>query len=161
MLYAIPPDLGTFNVTMGYSLKSTPVAAFVSMLADLQQSWREPEQTFYFRQVLPILSHSFTLGVSGKAARQLTREITDNNFYQVPKDIFKDDTFLRMVFAPVHSATETIDYVAAILDLLMDKAAQDIAQEKEAAAEGLLGGGRAGSGCGACRRYRGRRVTPI
>ena len=135
MLYAIPPDLGTFNVTMGYSLKSTPVAAFVSMLADLQQSWREPEQTFYFRQVLPILSHSFTLGVSGKAARQLTREITDNNYYQVPKDIFQDDTFLRMVFAPVLSATETIDYVAAILDLLMDKAAQDIAREKEAAAD--------------------------
>ena len=133
MLYAVPTDLGTFNVTMGYSLKSTPVAAFVTMLAALQQSWRENERTFYFRQVLPLLSHSFTLGVSGKAARRFTQEITRQNLYQVPMDLFQEDTFLRLIFQPIHSADEAIRYVDTILDLLMQKASQDIEMEKEAA----------------------------
>ncbi|MBR5714975.1 MAG: PD-(D/E)XK nuclease family protein [Bacteroidales bacterium] len=133
MLYAVPADLGTFNVTMGYSLKSTPVAAFVTMLAALQQSWRENERSFYFRQVLPLLSHSFTLGVSGKAARRFTQEITRQNLYQVPMDLFQEDAFLSLIFKPIHSADEAIGYVDTILDLLMKKAAQDIEIQKEAA----------------------------
>ena len=132
MLYAVPSDLGTFNVTMGYSLKSTPVAAFVSMLAALQQSWREKERTFYFRQVLPLLSHSFVLGVSGKAARSCTQDITRHNYYQVPIDLFQHDAFLRLIFKPIDSATDAVKYIDNILDLLMKKAAEDIEAQNEA-----------------------------
>ena len=131
MLYAVPSEFGTFNVTMGYNLKSTPVAAFVTMLAALQQSWRENERTFYFRQVLPLLAHSFTLGVSGKAARKFTQEITNQNLYQVPVELFNKDAFLSLIFSPIHSANEAVEYVDTILDLLMKKAAQDIALENE------------------------------
>ena len=132
MLYAVPSDLGTFNVTMGYSLKSTPVAAFVAMLAALQQSWREKERTFYFRQVLPLLSHSFVLGVSGKAARSCTQKITRHNYYQVPIDLFQHDAFLRLIFKPIDSAADAVGYVDNILELLMKKAAEDIEAQNEA-----------------------------
>ena len=131
MLYAVPSDLGTFNVTMGYGLKSTPVAAFVAMLAALQQSWREKERTFYFRQVLPLLSHSFVLGVSGKAARSCTQEITKHNYYQVPIDLFQHDAFLRLIFKPIDSASDAVRYIDGILDLLMKKAAEDIEAQNE------------------------------
>lgn len=132
MLYAVPASLDAFNVTMGYSLKSTPVAAFVSMLAALQLSWREREKSFYFRQVLPILSHSFTLGVTGLTARALAKKITGLNLYQVPMSTFEEDEFLSMIFRPIDTAEATIKYVDDILDLLMQRAAQDIAAEKEA-----------------------------
>ncbi len=132
MLYAVPSELGTFNVTMGYSLKNTPVAAFVSMLATLQQSWREHERSFYFRQVLPLLSHSFVLGVSGKAARRCAQDITKYNLYQVPIEHFQKDAFLSMIFKPISSAADAVGYVDAILELLMKKAAQDIDSQNEA-----------------------------
>ena len=132
MLYAVPSELGTFNVTMGYSLKSTPVAAFVGMLAALQQSWRENERSFYFRQVLPLLSHSFILGVSGSSARKFTHDIVKQNLYQVPKELFQNDAFLSLIFKPINSAAEAIVYVDNILDLLMKKAAQDIEMQNEA-----------------------------
>lgn len=135
MLYAVPAGLGAFNVTMGYGLRSTPVAAFVSMLASLQQTWREKERTFYFRQVLPLLSHSFTLGVAGKAARGITRDITTQNLYRVPAALFAEGTFLKLVFRPVPGADEAVGYVDAILALLMEKAAADIAASKEAEAD--------------------------
>ncbi len=138
MLYAVPSDLGAFNVTMGYSLKSTPVAAFVSMLAALQQSWRENGQTFYFRQVLPILAHSFTLGVSGDQARQITKKIIDQNLYQVPMSLFEGDPFLSEVFMPLRDAEKTIKYIDDILDMLMNRAAEDIAALKESDDDGQM-----------------------
>ncbi len=132
MLYAVPSSLDAFNVTMGYSLRSTPVAAFVTMLAALQQSWREHEKSFYFRQVLPLLAHSFTLGVSGESAREITKTITSQNRYKVTLDTFANDEFLSLIFRPLHTVDETIAYIDAILDKLMQVAARDIAKEKEA-----------------------------
>lgn len=132
MLYAVPSELGAFNVTMGYSLKSTPVAAFVGMLAALQQSWRENERSFYFRQVLPLLSHSFVLGVSGTSARKYAHDIAKQNLYQVPMALFQNDPFLSLIFKPIYSAAEAVEYVDNILDLLMKKAAQDIEMQKDA-----------------------------
>ena len=126
MLYAVPRAFDSFNVTMGYSLRTTPVAAFVQKLAQLQQAWRERERTFYFRQVLPLLSHSFTLGMTGRTARQLSARINDGNLYQVPQSLFADDAFLSRVFRPLRTATETLDYLLELLNLLMKRAARDI-----------------------------------
>ena len=133
MLYAIPAELGTFNVTMGYNLRLTPVSAFVGLLTDLQQSWREEAKCFYFRQVLPILSHSFTLGVSGDKARRISKEISEQNLYQVPIDMLNKDEFLGLVFRPLHDATETVCYLEEILSFLMERAAQVISAHEEPA----------------------------
>lgn len=124
MLYAVPMD--NFNVTMGYNLKNTPIAAFVGYLSALQQVWKPSTRSFYFRQVLPILSHSFTLGLSGEKARGLCKQITEQNMNQVPQEVFAEDPFLRLIFQPLQTAQETLTYLDQILGLLMEKAAQDI-----------------------------------
>lgn len=126
MLYAVPQELSNFNVTMGYCLRNTPVAAFVGMLEKLQQSWHEEGQTFYFRQVLPILSHGFTLGICGNKARALTKQIVEGNHFQVSPSLFAGNDFLQRVFAPVGQANEALEYLLCLLDLLMKRAARDI-----------------------------------
>lgn len=126
MLYAVPKELEQFNVTMGYSLRNTPVAAFVSMLEKLQQSWRPESQTFYYREVLPILSHSFTLGICSHQARVLNKQIVDGNLFQVPPSHFADEPFLQCIFRPVTQAGEALDYLLELLELLMERAARDI-----------------------------------
>lgn len=135
MLYAVPEDFDRFNVTMGYSLRNTPVAAFVAKLAALQQSWRPNEQTFYFRQVLPLLSDSFTMGLSGTRAADISKSIVKGNKYQVSPSEFAADKFLLSVFRPISSAIDAIAYVKDVLDQLTERAAIDIAltrqEEKE------------------------------
>lgn len=126
MLYAVPQELDKFNVTMGYSLRNTPVAAFVGMLEKLQQSWRQEGGTFYFREVLPILSHSFTLGICGDKARALSKQIVDGNLFQVSPDLFADQPFLQCVFSPVDKADKALTYLLELLELLMKRAARDI-----------------------------------
>lgn len=136
MLYAVPQEFANFNVTMGYSLRNTPVAAFVGMLSQLQQSWRENGSTFYFRQVLPILSHSFTLGICGNVARRLTKLIIDGNLYQIPPSHFQDNHFLSSVFRPIADADQALDYLLQLLTMLMERAARDIELHQPEAEDG-------------------------
>lgn len=123
MLYAVPSELGIFNVTMGYSLKNTPVAAFVQNLANLQDAYRPHEDlpgTFYYRQVLPILQHNYITAITGASASALIKRITDNNLYQVPVTDFEEDPLLSLIFRPSGTAEQTIDYLLAILESIME-----------------------------------------
>lgn len=136
MLYAVPQEFAEFNVTMGYSLRNTPVAAFVAMLQKLQQSYRQEGGTFYYREVLPILSHSFTLGICGHQARQLSKQIVDGNLFQVSPDLFAQHPFLQCIFRPVTQAGQALDYLLELLELLMQRAARDINLHAPASADG-------------------------
>jgi len=138
MLYAVPCKLDGFNVTMGYSLRTTPVAAFVELLANLQEAWKEERKSFYFRQVLPLLSHTFTLGIAGREARAISKDIVIGNLNQVCPSLFAGNPFLRSVFRPVSSASDTLSYLLELLEMLMKRAALDIehGQEQQCDANG-------------------------
>lgn len=122
MLYAVPTELGIFNVTMGYGLKNTPVAAFVQNLANLQDAYRPHEDkpgSFYYRQVLPLLQHNYITAITGQEASALIKRITDNNLYQVPVTDFEQDPLLKMIFRPSGTAEQTIDYLLEVLEQIM------------------------------------------
>lgn len=122
MLYAVPTELGIFNVTMGYGLKNTPVAAFVQNLANLQDAYRPHEDkpgSFYYRQVLPLLQHNYITAITGQGASALIKRITDNNLYQIPVTDFEQDPLLKMIFRPSGTAEQTIDYLLEILEQIM------------------------------------------
>ncbi len=123
MLYAVPKELGIFNVTMGYGLKNTPIASFVQNLANLQDTYRPHEDqpgTFYYRQVLPILQHNYITAITGDPASSLIKSITDGNLYQVPVTAFEQDPLLSMIFRPSGTAEQTIDYLLQILERIME-----------------------------------------
>lgn len=122
MLYAVPQELGSFNVTMGYGLKNTPVSAFVQNLANLQNALRHREglaDAFYYRQVLPLLQHNYTTAIATEAAKTLGQKITGQNLYLVSVDEFAIDPFLQKIFRPVTTAEETISYILEVLEDIM------------------------------------------
>ena len=122
MLYAVPQELGSFNVTMGYGLKNTPVSAFVQNLANLQNACRQRDgqpDAFYYRQVLPLLQHNYTSAIATEAAKTLSQKITSQNLYLVSVDEFAVDPFLQKIFRPVSSAEETIHYILEVLEVVM------------------------------------------
>lgn len=122
MLYAVPQELGTFNVTMGYSLKNAPVTAFVQNLALLQDAYRckdGQKGSFYYKQVEPLLQHSYTSAIIGDKAQEISKKITAQNLYQVSVNEFEGNSFLMKVFKKVNTSEETIDYLHDILSEIM------------------------------------------
>ena len=61
LLYSLPETLGDINLTMGYSLKQTSVASFVSLLRRLFMSKREGKSTisFYSKDLKLFFAHPY------------------------------------------------------------------------------------------------------
>jgi len=57
LLNAIPAELDTVNITMGYPLKSTPLASLFSQYLSLHL--KKDSQGWYFQQLLDFLSHPY------------------------------------------------------------------------------------------------------
>ncbi|MBC8766757.1 PD-(D/E)XK nuclease family protein [Arenibacter sp. BSSL-BM3] len=57
LLNAIPSELDTVNITMGYPLKSTPLASLFSQYLSLHL--KKDSQGWYFQQLLDFLSHPY------------------------------------------------------------------------------------------------------
>lgn len=141
MLYAVPHELGTFNVTMGYPLKDTPIAAFVELLGNLHETMRDREGadvSFYYKPVLALLSHNFVRTLAGEEAHRLIDEITRRNLYQVHQDLFQGSELLKLMFRPVRNAMQTLEYLLDILAYLMQQAQSEIEQQAQEEAEPTL-----------------------
>ncbi|MCH5231142.1 MAG: PD-(D/E)XK nuclease family protein [Muribaculaceae bacterium] len=68
MLYSLPDGLDSINLTMGYSLHQTPVAAFVYLLRRIYATLRENKnERFYFvKDLRRLLSHPFSYVLFGR-----------------------------------------------------------------------------------------------
>lgn len=121
MCYAIPEQFGTFNVTMGYSLRSTQTFALVEALAELQNNYRASSQTFYYKPVLQVLGHSFVMSIEPNLAPQLSLKILHDGMYQIPADMLqKDSALMRLLFSPAQSLEQSKEYLSAIFDKLLE-----------------------------------------
>lgn len=119
MLYSLPRNIENYNVTMGYSMKSTPVASLVEALIFLQNNYRWNQQlnapTYYYKAVLPLLSHSFMLELDLDVCTKLHKDINRMSLYQVPQEMLHQSDLLRLIFrqgAP-------IDYLRSVLQYLL------------------------------------------
>lgn len=120
MLYNVPSDLGEYNVTMGYTMKSTPVASLVDALIFLQGNIRKDlhkgELSFYYKAVLPLLSHAFLLDLEQDRCTQLRKDINRQSIYQVPQSMLADSDLLSLIFK--HG--KPIEYLRSVLKYLLN-----------------------------------------
>lgn len=132
MLYAMPDGLTPFNVTMGYGLKSTPIAALIETIVRLQSEARVNdvgEETFFYKHVLSILSHHFVMALEGEEVQNKAAYITKNNLYRVPASLFDTASFIKLIFRRCKSALEAKNYINEIFDYLMQEANKAVEDE--------------------------------
>lgn len=121
MLYAIPPEFSSINITMGYPLKNTPAATLFDAVGLMQKHirWSSGTPLFYHTDVLAILNHHFVK----KAVPHETKLVADNmiryNKAYVSGAEFQCHPFLARLFTPVSSAQEAGTYLKDILDYLL------------------------------------------
>ncbi|MDL2266143.1 PD-(D/E)XK nuclease family protein, partial [Parabacteroides sp. OttesenSCG-928-G21] len=118
LLHSIPEEIGHVNVTMGYPLSNTPIAALMDYVLALQKNTRmaEGKQTFYFRDVLPILNHPYISSESPEVIAKLVKEITSRNKIYVNEDFLHVTPLLKTVFKMVNSVDDCMSYLVSILE---------------------------------------------
>lgn len=120
-LYAIPDTIATVNVTMGYPLSLTPIAALMEQLITLQRNKRQQgeETRFYHKHVLAVLNHPYICTREPDKVRTLVARITAENLFLVPPTLFDGNgELLPLLFRPVADTTDFLTYFIAIVDAL-------------------------------------------
>ncbi|MGL4331278.1 MAG: PD-(D/E)XK nuclease family protein [Bacteroidales bacterium] len=121
VLYSIPENIESINVTMGYSLSTSPVAGLFEQIIALQSNWSmsDGEPSFYYRFVRPILLHRYVRAID-PAADKIDQEIRDHNLIFVPESLFKGSVFLHKLFKALRSGDDISTYLLELLDCFVD-----------------------------------------
>lgn len=116
-LYSIPQEIENINVTMGYSLANSSIAGLMNHVFELQRNLRmsEGKPAYYFKFVLPILTHRYVSAISGETANNLRQEIIRYNKVLVPLENFSSDSILTHIFTPLDKWEDASDYLRDIL----------------------------------------------
>ena len=120
VLNAIPEAIQYINVTMGYPLAGTPVAALMEYILTLQKNIRYIDRVpvFYFRDVLPILNHQYVMAAAPEEVSQLVKDMTAGNRIYVHAADLNRHELLSILFTPVQNTEELSDYLIHVLEAL-------------------------------------------
>lgn len=127
LLMSVPESTGEINVTMGYPMKSTPVAGFTEALLSLQRNFREAKDgsiSFYFKDVQSILLHPYMERSDLADGGSLLDEIARRNLIQVDQTLFFTD-FEKMIFRPVKDSDDLVIYLRKIFLHILENFASD------------------------------------
>ncbi len=109
VLYSIPSEIESVNVTMGYPLKTGSIVSLIESIMELQKG------TFYFKRVLPILKHHYIKIIAKESAGGLIERIVKGNMVYIDQQEFNVHPILKLIFRPTKNIS---DYLLEILEYL-------------------------------------------
>ena len=120
MLHSIPAEIATVNITMGYTLQHTTVAALMDAIFQLQRHVRfvKGEPRFYHLDVKQLLGHRFVASRAEQEARRITTFIGENNRTFVSRQELGKHRLIELLFAIPRTADEAAAYLIALLEYL-------------------------------------------
>lgn len=108
LLYALPPEIGKVNVTMGYPLRTSLAYTFIERLVELQAHRRRKGDgwSFYHVDATGILAHPYVSDSDPEVTRQMQEEIVRERRISVDGAWLGRSDLLRMIFCrPSSGAT--------------------------------------------------------
>lgn len=82
VMHALPEELGSVNVTMGFPLRATPLFTLLDLIIDMQI--RQRDQLLAYREVSGILTHAYVMAVAGKESQAFQNLIVEQNRVRIP-----------------------------------------------------------------------------
>ncbi len=127
LLMSVPQSTGEINVTMGYPMKSTPVAGFTEALIRLQHNSRRAKEgaiSFYYKDVQSLLLHPYMERGETLPGSSLLDEISERNLIRVDQGLFRTG-FEKMIFRQVEGTDNLVLYLREIFLHILDIIAED------------------------------------
>lgn len=130
LLNAMPAEVDTVNVTMGFPLGHTAVASLIKNIVSLQLRARElkSQDTFFFEDVTALLSHPLIRARYAAICDSIIATINRQRLFNVPATFFENEDYapLRPVFNIIRNLNDSdgvIDYLDHLLIWLSDTVA--------------------------------------
>ena len=117
LLYALPPEIGKVNVTMGYPLRASLAYTFVERLVELQAHRRTKGAgcTFYHADAVGILAHPYVADSDARETRAMQDEIVRERRISVDAAWLGRNDLLRMIFSSAAAWRELSDWLLRVV----------------------------------------------
>lgn len=122
LLNAIPEQIDTVNVTMGFPLSHTTVASLIKNIVSLQLRAREvrSQNTFFFEDVVALLTHPVIRSRYTALCDRIVAEINEKRLFNLPLTFFEKEEYapLLPLFKVVRNLNDSdgvIDYLDELL----------------------------------------------
>uniref|UniRef100_UPI0032170C9B PD-(D/E)XK nuclease family protein n=1 Tax=uncultured Draconibacterium sp. TaxID=1573823 RepID=UPI0032170C9B len=119
-LGAIPENIGTVNVTMGYSVRNSVVYGFLMLLVTLLKNKRKEGHAFvsYYRYVTDVLNHQIMGGSEPEKSKLFVAELKQKNRMTVELGEIDFSPLHKQIFALPEKIEDYSSYFLRILELL-------------------------------------------
>ncbi len=133
MLYSIPPEIPTVNITMGYMLQRTTVAALMESIFQMQRHIRfsKGEPRFYHLDVKQLLGHRFIASRIDEEVHRIVAFINGNNRAFVSPKELGGHPLIKLLFRTPATADDAAAYLLEVLEYLQQNGQDDSSADEE------------------------------
>lgn len=117
MLHSFPENIMKINITMGFPLKSTPVASLLENIFDLHRR-ANSRGMFYHVSVMAVLNHQYVSVLCGEEVKRIVGKLISGNLIYVDSKYFENDELLRLIFKQRKEPMEFVEYLLEVLQVL-------------------------------------------
>ncbi|PKP38988.1 MAG: hypothetical protein CVT98_03855, partial [Bacteroidetes bacterium HGW-Bacteroidetes-15] len=134
-LQAIPSDIESLNITMGYPIKETPAFSLADFLVRLQMNAQLSSEgiiRFYHRDVLAILNHPYVRLADSETTQIIAFDVTQRNRIYPQQNELAKSHLLKLIFSQYENKYTTqylLDVCNAIAKEIASKIREDENQQ--------------------------------
>ncbi|GHV57979.1 hypothetical protein FACS1894182_08370 [Bacteroidia bacterium] len=112
VMHAIPSGkVENVNITMGFPMMQTAVASFLQVLVEMQtKGYRASDQSFWYRYVLPVLRHPYTVLLFPEAG-EVENELMKNHIFYPTIAHLRNETLFTY-------ASDTLQLTQYLLEII-------------------------------------------
>lgn len=123
VLHSLPDNFNTFNVTMGYPLRNTPLFNLLENLVELQAYFKEIEGQWqiHHRPLLQVLRHSYIQMLDKGKVNELIAKIVSENLIRLPLSLLTEYLpLLQKIVRKQKGGLDLFDYLLEVILLLRE-----------------------------------------
>lgn len=127
MLYSVPEQIPTINVTMGISYKSTPFSALMSAIISMHlRAYKMRDKFHYFYQdVMDVMSHPHIVRIAPADAEKIKERIMKEHIFNISAEkLMIDYPDIAFIFRPiteVNNIDDVSSYIEGLITNLTEK----------------------------------------
>ncbi len=122
VLDAIPEEIPTLNITMGYPLQNSLTYSFLASILELQLDTKNGKSTFYYKATLKVLYHPFIYSGLKTNCKKIIDKIREENILFPDQSLFSiEDTLLPHIFKKVEGTQELLEYLQECLLMIVER----------------------------------------
>lgn len=121
MIHSVPPEISALNVTMGFPMKNTSFASFISAVVSMHLRSKFTRETwqYFYEDVKKVVTHPFTQSLDKEGCEKALELMTEKRLYMIPSAILAElMPELAFIFNPITN-TNGIEEVYAYFNTLI------------------------------------------